>query len=289
MIDIIMDTVFDTIKTVPFLLILYVFFEYAEQKTGNFSSFHKRNLSFGPLLGGLFGCIPQCGFSAAAAILYHQKMIQAGTLIAVFLSTSDEAIPILLSASFSFESWKRVGVLLLSKLIIGVLFGYFLNTTVFRKEQFEKKKFSIADRRCCCCPPSSTSKKFSFLVRSVLMRTLQITIYLFLTMLLINIGVGFLGEERFSALLLSGNLFQPFLTAFLGLIPGCSISILITNLWVNESLSFGSALSGLCSGAGFGFVILFRMIEKRKFFILIFWLYLISAVSGLVVNMIFLS
>lgn len=293
-------TLIDTLKTVPILFIVYFFIEWLEHRVDFSKIKNLRAKNYGPIFGALTGLIPQCGFSAASASLYSEKMITASTLIAVFLATSDEALPLLMSNS---KTIKTVPILLLTKLVIAVLAGYALRFTFFKEKVSETEHHchchdihnetekahhhhdehhhdNHGDPDCnCCC--SNTS-----LVLSALLHTLKITVFVFIAMLAINFSINFVGEEKLSSLLLSGSILQPLLTALLGLIPGCAGSVLITQLFINGTLSFGSAIAGLSAGCGFGYLILFKECkDKKTAFKILLTTYLISVFFGIIIHL----
>ncbi len=279
MIDVLVDTILDTVKTIPFLFVIYLLLEYFQSKAKHMYLPVRKLNKVGPFIGGTLGCIPQCGFSAAAATLYNEKAIKGGTLIAVFLATSDEAIPVLLGSSGRFQLVLAViGV----KLIIGIAIGYILNATVFRYEELSAAK--PVEVEFLSCESDRHHKHKGYITQNALSHTIKISIFILVTLLIINSAVYLLGEERFSALLLSGNVLQPLITALIGLVPGCSVSVLITQLFMNGDLSFGSALAGLSTGAGFGYVILAKKSSLRKTLTIVFTMYVVGVLCGLLLN-----
>ncbi len=279
MTGVLIETLWDTAKTVPFLFCIYLLLEFLQSKARHLSLSAKHIDRLGPLAGGTVGCIPQCGFSAVAATLYNEGVIRGGTAIAVFLATSDEAIPVLLSGS---DSPADVGLLILVKLVVAIASGYLLNATLFRSEVLvADKPIDIEFQSCETCSHHIHKRKIMF---NALFHTFKITAYILITMLLINIAVYFLGEERFSAMILSGSVFQPFVTALMGLIPGCSISVLMTQLYIGGQIPFGSAIAGLCTGAGFGYVILSQHSSVTKALKVIAITYAIGVTCGLIIN-----
>jgi hypothetical protein len=223
----------------------------------------------GPLLGTLLGCVPQCGFSATAANLYTAGIVTEGTLLAVFLATSDEAIPILIANPSAYGSiWK----LLLSKIIIGIVIGFGVD---FVLRLLKIKKVSVDMCEDCGCEEESG------ILKPALVHTLKTTVFILIVNIVIGYAIHFIGEENLSRALLSDSYAQPFITALLGLIPNCAISTAITTLYVNGSLSFGATLAGLCSGAGVGVAVLLKAnpIKKENLRIIAI-MYLVSALIG---------
>ncbi len=273
--DALLDAAADTAKTLPFLFAAFLVMEALEYYSGHYLN---RILSgmgkAGPLAGAVLGCIPQCGFSAAAANLYSGGIITLGTLISVFLSTSDEAVLILLGHP---GSGRIILPLLFGKVIIAIAAGY-LTDILFRRTGREKH---IEDM-CRSCGCSDTSGIF----KPALIHTLRLAAYLLLFTGLLNLLLDLLGVDALSRFLGKGTLLQPFLAALLGLIPNCASSVLITELYLAGSLDFGAAIAGLCTGAGVGLAVLFRsnrpVGENLK---ITAWLYGTAVAAGLTLRL----
>lgn len=273
-IDAFLDAVLDTARTLPFLLAAFLVIEAMEHYSGRAAS---RLLSrvgrFGPAAGAVFGCIPQCGFSVAAANLYSGGLISLGTLLAVFLSTSDEAVLILLGHP---GSAGTIFPLLLAKVMLGIAAGYILD--FFSRNPKEEKHIGDLCKSCGC---SNTSGVW----RPALWHTLRLAVYLLGFTFLLNLVLEFLGVEQLARILGRDTLLQPFLAALLGLIPNCASSVLVTELYLAGGLSFGSAVAGLSAGAGVGLAVLFRSNRpmKENFKILLL-LYGIAAGFGILLG-----
>lgn len=275
--DILLDTALDTAAVFPLLLLVYVALELLEHRMDLTSYAHLLTGPVGPLLGAVAGCIPQCGFSAAAATLFNYKRISGGALIAVFLATSDEALPILLAHPEQFSVVLR---LIVCKIIIALFWGYCLWLfTWLRYRRYHALQPVLMTEEC----HHQKTERFSFV--HVLQHTSYITVYLFLTLLLINLITGALGAERIGALLLSDSVWQPVLAALVGLLPGCGTSILLTTLFLQGALSFGAVLAGLGSSAGFSYLILLQKRDRRTT-LAILCTFLAAASSGMVVELI---
>lgn len=269
------DTAIDTLKIFPLLLLVYVMLELLEHRLDVSRYTELLTGPAGPLIGAVAGCIPQCGFSAAAATLFNYKRVSGGALVAVFLATSDEAFPILLAHP---NQLPTVLVLLGCKILIALFWGYiFWFITWLRYRRYSAPQPIQLTEEC----HHEKTEQFSFF--HVLQHTLCITIYLFLTMLAIHLITGFLGEDRIAALLLSNSIWQPVLAALVGLIPGCGTSILLTTLFLNGSLSFGAVTAGLCSSAGFGYLVLSQKRTIRTFLAIV-CTFLAAAVSGIILD-----
>lgn len=254
----ILDTLMDIVKSLPILFLVYLIIEWLEKRLSAKMLLKYNDRTMGPPIGALVGCIPQCGFSAASATLYHSGVLGAGTLIAVFLSTSDEALPILLSHG---KDYQTILLLMGCKIAIAILAGYLFQRTVFRSELLTVKHDPVA---LMDCDEHCHEQHRAAFWLSVLQHTLKTALYIAVTLLIINTAVHFIGEARLEQLLLTESAIQPLLTGLLGLIPGCATSVLLTELFLNGSISFGAAVSGLCTGAGFGFLILFRQRKQLK-------------------------
>lgn len=268
------EPVIDTLKILPLLFLAYLLMELLEKKASKKMENALGKLGkCGPLFGSLLGCVPQCGFSGASANLYTAGIITEGTLIAVFLSTSDEALVLLFSSLSSFDV---IGKLVLVKIIIGILAGFLIDF-INKKRRIQKVPVDMC-RDCGCDEDEGIFKP-------ALKHTIKVGFFVFIVnFVLFNIA-SVLGENFIHSILLSGSFFQPFITALVGLIPNCAVSAAITELYCEGALSFGSAVAGLCSGAGVGLAILFKANPiKKENFRIVAWLYTIAVVSGIVLN-----
>lgn len=274
--DICLDALIDSIKLLPFLFFAFFLMETLEHHAG--SKINKALASsgkFGPLIGAVLGCIPQCGFSVFSANLYSGGVIGVGTLLAVFLSTSDEAIIIMLSNP---QKKGEILKLIIVKVIIAVLFGYVVSL-IERKFPAPKKQVEDLCRNCKC------EENDGVLVPAI-RHTVNIYLFLIVIMFALNLCIELLGIEKFSAILLGNSVFQPLVAALIGLVPNCAASILLTELYLEGAISFASVIAGLCTGAGAGLIVLFR--ENRNVkenLIITFMLYVIASVSGLLLEL----
>ncbi len=277
--EILFDAALDSLKTLPFLFGAYLLIEFLEHHANQrLTGALARMGPLGPLGGAVLGCVPQCGFSVAAANFYAGRLISPGTLIAVFLATSDEAVPILLSRPGSLAS---LGRLLGVKLAGAALAGIVVDMAAKRfLPPAPSRPFHELCKNCGC------EEKGIF--RSALRHTAQIFLFLLLINLALNSAIAFIGEEQISRLLLSGSAFQPLLTAFLGFIPNCAASVILTELYLSGSLSFGAAVAGLCTGAGVGLAVLLRVNRHWKENLLIlFTLYAFAVILGVGCQLVF--
>lgn len=251
MVDVILDTLLDTAKLLPFLFLTYLLMEFLEHRSGNATGrLLSRSGRVGSFLGGLLGIVPQCGFSAAAAGLYSGRVITLGTLLSVWLATSDEMLPILISQRVS--GWFLLRLLAV-KLTVGVVAGFAVDAvcSLFRKQEDSGAHIEdICEREHCHC-----GDHFAL---SALRHTLRIAGFLLAISFALNTLVFFIGEERIASLILDRPVLGNLLAAVVGLIPNCAASVILTELYLSGVISIGSMMSGLLVGAGVGLLVLFR-------------------------------
>ena len=281
MFDVILDTVIDTLKLLPFLFLTYLLMEFLEHKAGDKAeAIIKKSGRFGPILGAFLGVFPQCGFSAAASGLYSGGIITVGTLIAIFLSTSDEMLPILLSHRVPALS---ILVILGIKVLIAVVAGLAVDLAVrlvIRKGKDDGLHIvDICEEEHCHCEKG--------IFHSALHHTVSIALFVLIITFALNTAIYFIGEDRLASLFVGIPLVGSLAAALIGLIPNCAASVAITELYLNGIISFGAMMSGLLVGAGVGILILFRTNHKPKDNIAITaTLYLIGALSGILIDII---
>ena len=288
MIEILVHTIKHTlehgIKLLPFLFITYLIMEYIEHKTGSKTkNIIKKSGKFGPLLGGILGIFPQCGFSAAAANLYAGKIITLGTLIAIFLSTSDEMLPILISESAPIST---IITILAIKLVIGVIAGFVIDLVgqALKKkenqEEIEEEISHICEHEHCHCEEHGV-------VKSSIKHTLSIFLFIILITFVVNIVVEVIGEENLANLVLNMPIVGPMIAGLLGLIPNCAGSVVLTQLYLQQVISLGSMIGGLLVGSGIGILVLFRVNKDLKDNLKILGLlYLVGVICGIVIDLI---
>lgn len=255
MADIILDTVLDTVKLVPFLFITYVAMEYLEHKTGDKAeAMVKKAGRFGPVIGGVLGVLPQCGFSAAASNLYAGRVISLGTLLAIYLSTSDEMLPILISEQAPMTTILGI---LLSKATVGVVAGLVIDFMLRRKGYEEHQHIhDICEHEHCHCEKG--------ILKSSISHTLQIAVFILIITFALNLLLYLLGEDALAGFILNRPVLGPVLASLVGLIPNCAGSVVITQLYLQGVISIGAMFAGLLTGSGVGLLILFRVNHDVK-------------------------
>lgn len=279
MLEIIQDAVFDVAKLLPFLFITYIIMEYIEHKmTEKSKKAIQKSGKLGPLFGGIVGIVPQCGFSASATNLYAARVISLGTLISVYLSTSDEMLPILISESVSLEKIIKI---LAIKVIIGIISGFIIDfiLKIFKKEKLNDTKIEdLCEHENCDCQHGGIFK-------SAIKHTVSILIYIFIITLIINFAVEFIGEDNISNFVGRHAIIGPMIASLLGLVPNCASSVIITNLYLENIINGASMIGGLLTGAGVGLIVLFKMNKNLKENIkIVAIVYGIGAISGIVLQ-----
>ena len=280
--EVLLDGFIDTVKIVAVLFLTYLLMEYIEHKASERTvSFMKKSGALGPLVAGSLGAVPQCAFSAMAANLYTGRVITVGSLFAVFLSTSDEMLPILLSANADISSVLKI---LAYKVCVAIFIGFMIDLAVY---VFSKKSREIDIDRICDEDGCNCEKG---ILRSALHHTLMISIFIFAVTLIINTLMFFVGTERLAELGSSAFGLTHLLFALLGLIPGCGASVAISTLGLRGVISVGTMLSGLFTGSGVGIIILFRQNKnKKENLIIMLSLVAIGFIFGLLADLIGLT
>lgn len=277
MVDIIIDTLLDAIKLIPFLFVAFLIIEYFEHKlTDKSKKMISKSGKLSTFFGSLLGLIPQCGFSVVATNLYVTRIISLGTLVAIYLSTSDEMLPIMLSQN---APWKSILYILLIKFIVGLITGYIIDF-ILRKRKKETSYEICHDEHCGCEHSHS-------LIKSSLIHTFKTILYILVITFIINILFTYLGTHYLSKILLKNTLIAPLITSLIGLIPNCGASIMITELYLNSAISFASTISGLLTGSGISLLVLFKSNKsiKENLSILLL-LYFIGAFTGIIIELI---
>lgn len=274
--EILEHTLLDNIKLVPFLFITYLVMEALEHKAGDKTNqLVKKAGRFGPVVGALVGALPQCGFSTAASNLFAGRVITLGTLMAIFLSTSDEMLPILISEKVAVAVILK---LLSIKVIIGMVAGLLIDLVLAgRKEEHEHIHEMCEEENCHC------EKGIWY---SALVHTAHITIFIMLISFGLNLVIHTVGEDALAQLILNRPVIGQVVAGLVGLIPNCASSVVITQLYLGGALGLGAMMAGLLVNAGVGILVLFRVNKNRKEnFKIVGLLYAIGVIAGIFLDL----
>jgi len=280
MFEVIEDALIDSVKLLPFLFITYLIMEYIEHKTSDKSKEAiKKSGKFGPIIGSILGIFPQCGFSVSATNLYAARVITLGTLISVYLSTSDEMLPIFISEAVPVTTiLKILGIKLVIGMIAGILIDLCLRLKNRNKDE-EEKIVDLCEKEHCHCDHG--------IVKSALKHTINIFIFILIITLLINIAIYFVGEERIASFIEINPVLGPVLAGIIGLIPNCASSVILTKLYLENIVTATTMISGLLVNAGVGLAVLFKMNKGiKKNILIVILLYAIGVISGLILQLV---
>ena len=275
MADVILDSIIDSVKLIPFLFLTSLVMEYLEHKAGDRMQTAIRGAGrSGPVIGGALGIFPQCGFSTAASNLYAGRIITMGTLVAVFLSTSDEMLPIMISENVGLQ---MIGRILAVKVVVAVLVGFAVDCTM-RKGDKDMQIGHLCEQHHCHCENG--------IWKSALRHTAEIFIYILLISLVLNLLIAWIGEDVLSGVILNRPIIGTMIAALIGFIPNCAASVIITQLYLGGMLSAGSMIAGLLSGTGVGFLVLLRVNDDRRENLgLACLLYVTGVLAGIVIEL----
>lgn len=276
--EIILDTIIDSLKLIPFLLVAFLIIELIEHKLNNKTkNIITKTKKVGPIIGSLLGVIPQCGFSVMATNLYITRIITLGTLISIYLSTSDEMLIIMISEKVSITLILKI---LLIKIFFGILYGIIIDRILAKKENKTKiTNYTLCEEEHCDCNHS--------ILLSAIKHTLHITIFIFIITLIINTIFHLLGEDYLSKILLNNSILSPFLTGLVGLIPNCAASVILTELYLNNTISLGALIGGLLTSSGSSLLVLIKNNKDKKENIsIILLLYILGVISGIIIELI---
>ena len=278
MLDVILDTLIDALKLLRFLFVAFLIIEAIEHKLSHKS---KKVITkagkVGPLFGSLLGAIPQCGFSVMATNLYVTRIVTLGTLISVYLSTSDEMLPVLLSNKTKFSVIFKI---IITKVIIGMLFGFIIDFFLRKRKQtnVEKKHYDLCEHEHCDCSHG--------ILKSAIKHTLITLIFILGTTLVLNICMEYFGNDMMNKVLLKNNIFGSFITSLIGLIPNCGSSVAITQLYLDHAISYGAMMGGLLTASGISLLVLFKINKSVKENVKILLLvYFLGAISGVILEL----
>lgn len=275
-------TLHDVWMMIPLLYISYLVIEYFERRENNDDFLFRKLQQYGPFVGAIVGIFPQCGFSILAAMLYLNRNITLGTLLSVFIATSDEAIPVLIANP---ELYTSIGKILVIKIFVAMVVGYIVDKIVYPKQKLVMFSDEVIEddeeggTACPCC-----YVEYPMWI-SALLRTLKIFGFILITTFILNILVHEISEETLSKVLLTNSIWQPILASFFGLIPNCVASVVLTQLYVANQVSFASLIAGLITNAGLGIVVLIRYGNNKKQTLkVIGWLVITAWIVGIVLS-----
>lgn len=282
MLDVVLDTLVDGVKLLPFLFLTYLAMEYIEHKTtAKTKNTIKKSGKLGPLVGGILGAFPQCGFSTAGSNLYAGRVITLGTLISIYLSTSDEMLPVFLSEKVPMTT---ILSMIAVKAVIGMVAGFIIDFVIRIRKSSQEQDFTskighMCDHDHCHCDKS--------IVKSALNHTLTIFAFILVISFLLNTAVFFVGEDSIAGIILDRPVLGSILSGIVGLIPNCAASVVITQLYVEGVISIGATMSGLLVGAGAGLIVLFKENRDIKENIkIVALLYGIGVACGIIIDFI---
>lgn len=277
MLEILHHTIIDSIKLLPFLFVTYLIMEYIEHKTSKKAKETiKKSGKYGPLFGSILGIFPQCGFSVSATNLYSARVITLGTLISVYLVTSDEMIPIFISEAVPIDVMLKIlGI----KLIIGIIAGFAIDLVYrkYHKNQEEEKIVELCEKDHCHCEEG--------IIKSSIKHSLNIFIYILIITFIINLIVHFIGEDVIASFIYNKPIIGPILAGLIGLIPNCASSVVLTKMYLENVITVSTLISGLLVGAGLGLAVLFKTNKGVKENIkIVLLLYCIGVTSGIILG-----
>ena len=250
-------TIEDNIKLLPFLFLTYLLMEALEHTTGGKVQSRIKNAGkVGPLWGGLLGILPQCGISAAASSLYAGRVITVGTLLAVFLSTSDEMLPIFISAAVPASTVIKI---LVTKAVIAILSGFiaeFVYVSLFKKKEKDMDIHAVCEEEHCSCEDG--------VLKSAIRHTLKIFFYILIITFILTLIIEVIGEDKLAVVFQNIPVAGEMIAALVGLIPNCASSVVITELYLSGVIGAGAMMSGLLVNAGVGLLVLYRLNRNWK-------------------------
>lgn len=281
MFHVIEHTFLDVIKLVPFLFLTYLLMEFLEHKTKDKTKkLMKKAGKFGPVIGAAAGILPQCGFSAAAAGLYAGRIISMGTLIAIFLSTSDEMLPILISEAVAPKVIVQIlGLKLFIGMVAGIVIDLLVHPKVHEHNHDHHHIHELCEHDHCHCEQGNVWKSACY-------HTAKITFFLLIVSFVLNMCLHFVGEDTLATLILNRPVIGQLLSGLVGLIPNCASSVVITQLYLEGAMSFGAMMSGLLVGAGVGILVLFKVNKNKKEALKVIGiLYVVGVAAGILLEL----
>ena len=295
----------DTAPLLPFIFLIYALIELLDSKA-DLKRMDRLGGGLGPLLGSATGLIPQCGFSVMAAKLFEQKYITIGTLLAIFMATSDEAFIIMLSSG---KGAVWVLPLLLSKVLVGIAVGYGVDLTfrafgrrqvrvempktvngqptttheIFMQRYLEERDVETS---CSCGRDHSGESAWKKYLLYPLLHVLKVGAFIFLVNFVLTAVIHSVGEDVFASFMNKNRFLQPVVACLIGLIPNCASSVVITESFLGGAITFGSCVAGLCANAGMGFVVLLKNVRQwKRNLLMIVFCYAVSVLVGVLLNL----
>ena len=274
MFEIIEDTILDLLKIIPFLFFAFLIIEFTEHKMNhNSETVIKKAGKLGPFIGSILGAIPQCGFSVLATNLYVTRIITLGTIISIYLSTSDEMLLIMIAEK---ADLKIILSFLTIKIIIGMISGFIID--LLANKTF-KSSFEICKKDHCDC-------NHNFII-SALKHTIKTSLFVLIITFLLNTLFFYVDENVIKNILKVNSFLTPFISGLLGLIPNCGASVIITELYLRNILTFSESLAGLLTNSGVALLVLFRTnINIKENIKIVGILYFIGVVSAIILGLI---
>ena len=286
MTELILDCALDALKdgalSIPILFLAYLLMEMLENsKRLDEGILHSYSRKAGPALGGLLGAIPQCGISGAAATLFSTGSISVGTMLAVFFATSDEMLPVMLSLADGKGATDigQIAAIVAAKAAMGIVLGYLVDAFGSRLFARDKNIHSFCEREHCECDEEEGSVWLS-----ALKHTVKIAVMLIAVTFALNIILELVGIERLGATVFATPVVGELLLALFGLIPNCSVSVVITEAYLSGIIGLGGLFAGLLSNAGIGLLVLLRTNKDRRENLTV--LFILGAVSGMLINLV---
>ena len=298
--DAFLDALTDSLKMLPLLFIIYVLIELVEEKWGSrLSGAIAKAGKLGPVIGAVAGIIPQCGLSVVGAALYNQRLLTVGTFAAVYLATSDEAIPVILSQP---GAAPLLVPLIGSKLVVAIAVGYALDAVLRKRNQqvwehdrhfadgtddpAHHHETALEEHGCCGHEPAAPHQHLTArtLLWHPLVHTAKVFVFIFLVSLVLALAFAIVGQEAIAQALAGHTLLQPVLAALIGLIPNCAASVAVTELYLSDVITFGACLAGLLANGGLALLVLFKEGNRREALIFTAGMLVIAVAAGMLVQ-----
>lgn len=281
--DILVDALYETLSLFPYLYLTYLLMEYLEHQMNRRSMIYIRKAKeYGPIVGGFLGLIPQCGFSIASANLYATGLVTLGTLFAVFLSTSDEMLPLLISGGIGGQLIMQIlCIKVFFSIVSGFLIDRFLPNSFIRKKNDPDISAFCKHEKCKCDGKEN-------IWHAAFIHTQKISLLIFFFSLVVNLAFAFGGMETINDALTGIPFLSKFIAALVGLIPSCYPSVFLTQLYLAGTISLGTMMAGTLSNAGLGFLVLYKVnLNQQENTKILALLYGIGVCGGIISEILF--